>query len=127
MRFESAELKKIFQQIHKLNRKNAMLCEKFGGDAKFAKLCKNQQPTGRVSDNLPLYNLLNEAKAKIDARLVNMQDMLSNPGYFRQATGEDVIDVYETNGYKVSPGLVNKLAQNTADEYLNEYGGNKWN
>lgn len=123
MRFESAELKKIFDKIRELNRKNAMLCEKFGGDAKFAKLFKNQQPTGRVSDNLPLYNLLNEAKAKIDARLVNMQDMLSNPGYFRQATGEDVIDVYETNGYKVSPGLVNKLAQNTADEYLNEYRG----
>lgn len=123
MRFESAELKKIFDKIRELNRKNDMLCKKFGGDEKFAKLFKNQQPTGRVSDNLPLYNLLSEAKEKIDARLVNMQDMLSNPGYFRQATGEDVIEVYETNGYKVSPGLVSKLAQNTADEYLNEYKG----
>lgn len=123
MRFESAELKKIFDKIRELNRKNSVLCAKFGGDEKFAKLFKNQQATGRVSDNLPLYNLLNEAKVKIDARLINMQDMLSNPGYFRQATGEDVIDVYETKGYKVSPGLVNKLAQNTADEYLNEYRG----
>lgn len=123
MRFESAELKKIFDQIRELNRKNAMLCEKFGGDQKFAILFKSQQPTGRVSDNLPLYNLLNDAKAKIDHRLSSNQNILSSKGYFQRAVGEDVYETYDQNGYKVSPSIIGKLVQNTADEYLNEYRG----
>lgn len=123
MRFESAELKKIFAQIRELNRKNSMLCEKFGGDQKFAILFKNQQPTGRVSDNLPLYNLLNDAKAKIDSRLSTMRNMLDSPGYFRRAVGEDVYNTYDQSDVKVSPGIIGKLTQNAADEYLNEYRG----
>lgn len=125
MRFESRELKHIFDQIRELNRKNSMLCEKFGGDIKFAILFKNQQATGRVSDNLPLYNLLNDAKSKIDDRLAHMQNMLANPGYFRQATGEDIVEAYEGNGYKVSPDVIKKLIITTADEYISEYQGDK--
>jgi type I restriction enzyme R subunit len=123
MRFESTELKKIFDKIRELNRKNTVLCEKFGGDTKFAVLYKNQQPTGRVSDNLPLYNLLNDAKSRIDQRLSSNKSMLSAQGYFRRAVGEDVYEIYDENGYTVSPGLINKLIQNTADEYINEYRG----
>lgn len=123
MRFESAELKKIFDRIRELNRKNDMLCGKFGGDTKFAILFKNHQPTGRVSDNLPLYNLLNDAKSRIDERLGSNKSLLSAQGYFRRAVGEDVYETYDENGYKVSPSLINKLIQNTADEYLSEYKG----
>lgn len=123
MRFESAELKKIFDQIRELNRKNSMLCEKFSGDKKAAVVFKMLQPTGRVSDNLPLYNLMNEAKAKIDNRLGSNENLISAQGYFRRAVGEDVYETYDQNGYKVSPGVINKLVQNTADEYINEYRG----
>lgn len=123
MRFESAELKKIFDQIRELNRKNSMLCEKFSGDKKAAVVFKMLQPTGRVSDNLPLYNLMNEAKSKIDNRLGSNENLISAQGYFRRAVGEDVYETYDQNGYKVSPGVINKLVQNTADEYINEYRG----
>ncbi len=125
MKFESAELKSIFDKIRELNRKNAMLCEKFGGDTKFAILFKNTQPTGKVSDNLPLYNLLNDAKSKIDGRLTNMQNLLQNPGYFRQATGEDILESFETGGYPLNHETVSKLIANTADQYLNEYQGDQ--
>lgn len=124
MKFESEELARIFDQIHDLNRRNAMLLAKFEGDSKFAIIYKNQQPTGRVSDNLPLYNLLGDAKAKIDARLKNL-NLLSNIGYFRQATGEDILDSFQTGKYQIDAGIINNLIQNTADEYLSEYQGEK--
>ncbi|MCA9333293.1 hypothetical protein KDA00_05480, partial [Candidatus Saccharibacteria bacterium] len=70
MKFESEELKRIFDQIKELNRKNSLLLSKFDGDRKFAVIYKNHQTSGKVSDNIPLYSLLSDAKAKIDARLI---------------------------------------------------------
>lgn len=123
MRFESEELKRIFDQIRELNRKNSMLLAKFDGDRKFAVIYKNHQPTGKVSDNLPLFNLLNEAKSKIDARLTNSQDILSNSGYFRQTTGEYILDSFDKGSYDLNANLVRTLISNTADEYIEEYQG----
>lgn len=123
MRFESEELKRIFDQIKELNRKNSMLLSKFDGDRKFAVIYKNHQPTGKVSDNMPLYNLLNEAKVKIDARLSNSQDILSNSGYFRQTTGEYILDSFDKGSYDLNARLVHSLITNTADEYIEEYQG----
>jgi type I restriction enzyme R subunit len=123
MRFESEKLKQIFDQIKELNRKNSMLLAKFGGDRKFAVVYKNHQTSGRVSDNMPLYNLLNEAKAKIDARLSQNQNLLDNSGYFRQATGEDILESFQSGKYDVEAGILRSLITNTADEYLSEYQG----
>lgn len=123
MKFESEKLKLIFDQIKELNRKNSMLMAKFGGDRKFAVVYKNIQPSGKVSDNMPLYNLLSEAKNKIDTRLAQMQDMLANPGYFRQAAGEDIYECIQTGKYGVESGTIKNLISYTADEYLYEYQG----
>lgn len=123
MKFESEKLKMIFDQIRELNRKNSLLVAKFGGDRKFAVVYKNSQPSGKISDNIPLYNLLSDAKVKIDARLENMQDMLANPGYFRQVTGEDIYDSFQSGDYQVDAGIIKNLISYTADEYLSEYQG----
>ncbi len=123
MKFESEELKRIFEQIKELNRKNSLLLSKFDGDRKFAVIFKNQQLTGKVSDNLPLYNLLKQTKTKIDNRLSNAQDILSNTGFFHQATAEYTLESFEDGGYEMSPMLVTALAQNISDEYLEEYQG----
>lgn len=125
MEFESAELKNIFSKIRELNRKNTVLCQKFDGDTKYAILFKNHQLSGRVSDNLPLYNLLNDVKSRIDERISKMQNIVENTGYFHQAVGEDIVDSYETGGYKVDANIVGKLTANTADQYLNEYQGDQ--
>ena len=123
MRFENESLRRIFDQIKELNRKNTQLLSKFGGDRKFAIIYKKHQSTGKISDNLPLYNLLDDAKAKIDARLSQNQNLLSNPGYFRQATGEDILNSFQTGNYKVDSGIVRTLVGQTADEYISEYQG----
>jgi type I restriction enzyme R subunit len=122
MKFESAELKKIFEQIKELNRENALLLDKFDGDIKIAKIFKNNEPSGKVSANLPLYNLLSSAKHKIDDRLTKL-NLLNNPGFFRQAVGEDIINVFESSEYKINSGIVAGLITQTADEYLKEYKG----
>lgn len=123
MKFESEELKRIFDQIKELNRKNSLLLSKFDGDRKFAVIYKNHQTSGKVSDNMPLYNLLSDAKAKIDARLNNSQDILSNQGYFRQTTGEYILDSFDKGSYDLNARLVRNLIENTADEYIQEYQG----
>jgi type I restriction enzyme R subunit len=123
MKFESEELKRIFDQIKELNRKNSQLLAKFDGDRKFAVIYKRHQPTGKVSDNLPLYQLLDDAKSKIDRRLSQNQNLLANTGYFRQATGEDILESFQTGKYEVDAGVVRTLVTHTADEYINEYQG----
>lgn len=123
MKFESAELKKIFADIKELNRKYNMLCQKFGGDQKFAVIYKNYQPTGYVSDNTPLYKILNDIKAKIDDRVLYNENVLQNTGYFRRDVGTDVVESYESSSYEINPQLVRKLQENIADEYISEYRG----
>lgn len=123
MKAESETLKRIFDQIHELNRKNSLLMSKFGGDRKFAVVFKNAQPSGKISDNIPLYELLNEAKTKIDKRLGQNQNLLANTGYFRQATGEDILSSFQDSGKKVDAGIIKKLITHTSDEYLEEYQG----
>lgn len=123
MKFESEKLKQIFDQIRELNRKNSMLCAKFNGDRKLAVVFKNIQSSGKVSDNIPLYNLLNDSKNKIDARLGQNQNLLSNPGFFRQATGEDIYECFQAGRYEVSADIIRNLITFTADEYLSEYQG----
>ncbi|MCL4384183.1 type I restriction endonuclease [Patescibacteria group bacterium] len=122
MKFESEELKHIFDQIKELNRKNAMLLEKFKGDHKFAVVYKNIQSSGKVSDNLPLYNLLCDAKGKIDTRLKNL-NLLSNDGYFRQCVGEDVLTSFQGGKYQFDADILKNLISYTSDEYLAEYQG----
>ncbi len=123
MKFESEQLLRIFDQIRELNRKNTMLMAKFGGDRKLAVIYKNIQSSGKVSDNMPLYNLLNDAKMRIDSRLGQNQHLLANSGYFRQATGEDILESFQTGKYEVDAGIIKSLIALTADEYLNEYQG----
>lgn len=123
MRFESERLDQIFDQIHELNRKNSMLIAKFGGDRKFAIVFKNVVPSGKVSDNMSLYNLLCDAKSKIDKRLGQNQNLLANPGYFRQATGEDILESFQTDGHKMDADILGNLISYTTDEYLSEYQG----
>jgi type I restriction enzyme R subunit len=123
MKFESEKLNQIYDSIRELNRKNSMLMYKFGGDRKFAVVYKTIEPTGRVSDNIALFNLLNNAKSKIDSRLSQNQNLLSNPGYFRQATGEDILSCFQTGEYKVNSEIIKSLITHTTDEYLNEYQG----
>lgn len=123
MRFESERLKQIFDQIKELNRKNSMLVAKFSGDRKFAVVYKTAVPSGKVSDNLELFNLLNEAKSRIDKRLGQNQNLLASSGYFRQATGEDVLESFQAGSYKVDAQTVRKLIELTADEYIDEYQG----
>lgn len=122
MKFESEKLKLIFDQILELNRKNSLLLAKFGGDCKFAVVYKCIQPSGKVSDNMPLHALLNEVKGKIDARLKNL-NLLSNEGYFRQAVGEDVLESFQKGKFDVEASMVKNLITYTADEYLSEYQG----
>lgn len=123
MKFESEKLKLIFDQIRELNRKNSLLVSKFSGDRKFAVVYKCAQPSGKVSDNMPLFNLLNDAKARIDTRLAQNQNLLANSGYFRQAAGEDILDSFQTGKYAVEAGMIRNLITYTADEYLSEYQG----
>lgn len=123
MQFESEKIKHIFEQIRELNRRNAMLLEKFGGDRKLAVVYKKIVPSGKVSDNLPLFNLLADAKNKIDSRLSQNQDLLANSGYFKQAAGEEIQASMETSDYQVNTKILEDLINYTAEEYLNEYQG----
>ena len=66
---------------------------------------------------------MNSAKSKIDNRLRNSQSLLDNTGYFKRATGEDILSSFYSGKYAINADIIQKLIDYTADEYLEEYQG----
>lgn len=123
MKFESEKLKQIFEQIKELNRKNSVLLSKFSGDRKYAITYKIIQRSGKISDNFEVYNLLSKVKNKLDDRLSVNKNILSNPGYLRQAIGEDVSIIFDNGTYNVEANIIKNIIIHLSDEYLKEYKG----
>ena len=123
MRFESQELKVIYDKIKELNRKNAVLKAKFGGDKKFARIYKTLEPSGLPSNNNPLLNLLERIKESIDEEVTNNENMLSNKGYFEKLVGRKITEIWKKPEFeqKLNADIIKRLIKYVSDEYFEEY------
>lgn len=126
MEFASVELKKIYERIKELNRKNTVLLEKFRGDKKFARTYKILEPTGKVSQNQPLFGVLSDIKENIGDQLGINENIVGNRGYFSNLVGSSVVNNFENSRYpNLESVSARRLSELLVDEYINEYRGEK--
>ena len=124
MEYASTELKRIYDRIKELNRKNQAVLAKFGGDKKFARTFKLLEPSGRVSQNRPLFDVLDAIKQSVAAKLGINENLVDSGGYFRQMMGKVVIDSMESSETpKIDAATAMRLSEILADEYIQEYKG----
>lgn len=124
MEYASTELKRIYDRIKELNRKNQVVLAKFSGDKKFARTFKLLEPSGRVSQNQPLFDVLEAIKQSVAAKLGINENLVDSDGYFRQMMGKVVVDSMENSETpKIDATTAMRLSEILADEYIQEYKG----
>lgn len=124
MQFESNQLKNIYHQIRELNRKNDVLGQKFNGDKKYARIYKSLEHSGRISENLPLYTLMQRAKDKIDSAVHDNGWILQNKVFFQQHIWPMINTTFDESSFDttVLPFEVLKQFRDlAATEYILEY------
>ena len=124
MKFESSELKNLYAKIKELNRKNEVLQQKFDGDQKYARIYKTLVPNGKVSENLPLYTIMQMAKGKIDEIVDQNKSILEKHAYFQQHIWPIINGTLNESSQKdmtIPYELLKQFRDLTANEYIEEY------
>ncbi|MEI6039744.1 MAG: type I restriction endonuclease [Candidatus Berkelbacteria bacterium] len=124
MEYASTELKHIYDRIRELNRKNQVVLEKFDGDRKYARTFKLLEPTGRVNQNQPLFDVLSDIKKLIAEKLGKNKNLVDNDGYFSNFIGQATVDSFENSQVPVlDVANAGRIRDILADEYTSEYKG----
>lgn len=124
MKFESSALKNIYEKIKELNRKNEVLQQKFEGDKKFARIYKSLEHSWKISDNIPLYNIMQIAKQKIDNVVEQNEWLLDKPAYFQQHIWPIINGTLTESSMSeklISYELLRQFRDLTVTEYISEY------
>ncbi|MGP5303242.1 type I restriction endonuclease subunit R, partial [Psychrobacter celer] len=130
------ELTKIHNRIKELNRKNANLSQKYGGDTKYARIHKRlkeqDQQDNKKRSEYKLHEVLAKIKNDADEKVLNSNDIVEYSDYFEREMMPIIIKRFnkDTSQDKItlnndSVRYVSKLVVN---EYTNEYhtGARAW-
>lgn len=124
MEYTSTELKHIYDRICELNRKNQVVLDKFHGDYKFARTYKLLVPSGRVSQNQPLFDVLSEIKKSVAEKLGINENLVDSGGYFANLIGQSTIESMENSQTPtIDAATAARLRDILVDEYVKEYRG----
>ena len=118
-------LKKIYDRIRELNRKNNLLRDKYRGDSKFVRVHKRINENKEIDGNLiKIHNSLMGVKQEVDERLINNSHLLENEGIFNKITLKAVIEEFKNkNNINIKPTSTRYLGGLIVNEYINEYHG----
>jgi len=96
------DLKKIYEQAHELNNKDAMLAAKYENDTKFARIHKRikEHNMNVLNSDLLLHEALLYIKHETDKTVVNNQAILNNQDYFAEATKRTILETLEDKGIR---------------------------
>lgn len=124
MQYASIELRHIYDRILELNRKNNVVLDKFYGDRKFARTYKLLEPTGRVNQNQPLFDVLSEIKKSVAEKLGINENLVDSGGYFTNLIGQATIESMENSQTpSIDAATATRLRDLLVDEYVKEYRG----
>jgi type I restriction enzyme R subunit len=126
MQYASTELKHIYDHIRELNRKNQIVLDKFYGDRKFARTYKLLEPSGRVNENQPLFDVLSEIKKSVGEKLSINENLVDSGGYFSNLIGQTTVKSMEgSQTPTIDAATATRLRDLLVDEYVKEYRGEK--
>lgn len=120
-RFISKELDGILSRVKELNRVYSTLRAKFDGDRKFARIYKTYENSGKVSQKVWLFDILQSVKSEIDAKVLLNENMIKNKSYFKQLVSQIMLMKFDENEKEADYTIIKSLSGLTTEEYLTEY------
>ncbi len=120
-KFVSLELEKLFKKVQELNQIYFTLRSKFNGDRKFARIYKEFESSGKVSQKIWLFDILKLVKVDLDDKLKLNENIIRNKTFFSQLVSQVILDKFEDQQKNADFKIVKDLSYMTTNEYLNEY------
>ena len=115
-------LEELLRKAKELNRRDDMLCSKYGGDAKFLRVHKRLKlrcPSVAESD-ASLFRILIDIKSKTDEKLLMNAHLVENEAYFTGEIQRIAVTALRTNGVTINQQNVNCLKKCISREYFAE-------
>ena len=120
----NSSLRKIYDRMIEINRKNNLLRDKYHGDTKAARVHKklvSSRDYGFIDPN-EVYMTIKYVKDVIDGQIKKNENIIDNEGYFRAEVLRAITETYGTT--KVNTFAALKTASEMlSDEYINEFRG----
>lgn len=115
----------IYDKIKELNRKNALIRQKYHGDIKFARIEKRLRENHSLSGDMPkIREALQGIKADADDKVLNLSQLLDNPSYFERQMMPDVLRRFKVEQkLPVDVSMIKSINQMVMKEYLLEKSG----
>lgn len=120
-KFISLEFNKLLNRVQELNQIYFTLRSKFNGDRKFARIYKEFERSGKVSQKIWLFDILKLVKVDLDDKLQLNQNIIRNKGFFSQLVSQVILNKFEDHQKNADFKIVKDLSYMTTNEYLNEY------
>lgn len=118
------ELDDLRHKMDELNRRDAQLAKKYGGDVKFARAHKRAMRTPPPLTTSPtvLFSILDRVKDAADQTVLGNHNLLGNRSYFEQSVRRMLVQSCKTEGIKFTAPQVRGIADFIAGEYIDEGG-----
>jgi type I restriction enzyme R subunit len=120
-KFVSLELEKLFNKVQELNQIYFTLRSKFNGDRKFARIYKEFERSGKVSQKIWLFDILKSVKVDLDDKLQLNENIIRNKSFFSQLVSQVILKKFEDHQKNADFKIVKDLSYMTTNEYLNDY------
>lgn len=122
------ELQHIFDKATELNRKNALLKEKYKHDEKYSRMHKRILEIGDISTReTEIQETLSDIKTNADEIVMNKTKILDNEEYFKSKIMQIVLQSFDKTKITLNADKANYINNYLVKEYLNEYqGAYKW-
>ena len=116
-------LEKIFKAIKDLNRRNALLIEKYNNDKKFLIIHKKMMNQKDFSDlrELTIFSILSEIKETIDLKILNNKRAINNEGYFTRFISPMIINSFLNQKVELDNQAATLISTIIAEQYLYDF------
>lgn len=118
------ELDRLRAKMDELNRRDAALAKKYGGDEKFARAHKRalRTPPPLTTSDTQLFGILSFVKRQADESVLSNHNLLGNTPYFTKSMERMVLSACKEAGLLCSVGQVKSVADYLSREYIDERG-----
>ncbi len=118
------ELDRLRAKMNELNRRDAAIAKKYGGDEKFARAHKRalRTPPPLTTSGTRLYDILSFVKRQADESILSNHNLLGNAPYFTRSMERMVLNACKGAGVPCSVGQVRSVANYLSKEYIDERG-----
>ena len=118
-------LRKIYDKVKELNRKNKLLKAKYQNDPKFARIHKRLREKGTISQKeRKIFEALQAVKKKADEQVLINTQLLHNEHYLEQSMMKKIIQQLKPiNDINLTPDSAKYINTLVVKEYINEFHG----